>query len=86
MTVPSLRQWQSVTVDPTAHGRPEVHETLFSRRNDDATVTYYFSPDAADVAKLFSGKPCKKPLREGLGFAAGHDQARALFEPPIGDR
>lgn len=38
-------------------------------------VMAYFSPAAADVAKIFDAEPCQRPVRAGLGLLAGAESA-----------
>ncbi len=66
-----------------AAGRP-VNMAVFTRYESEGRLhceaTAYFSPAAADVAKVFDAEPCEKPSRAGLGLLAGDERSwPALF-------
>jgi len=44
-------------------------------------VIAYFSPAAADVAKVFDTEPCEKPAPEGLGLLAGDESSWSVLFP-----
>lgn len=57
-----------------AAGRPP-KMAVFTRPESEGRlhceVMAYFSPAAADVARVFDAEPCEKPARTGLGLLAG---------------
>jgi hypothetical protein len=44
-------------------------------------VSVYFSPAAAEVAKVFDAKPCERPLRPGLELLAGDRESWPVLFP-----
>ena len=44
-------------------------------------VIAYFSPAAAEVARLFGAQPCERPARSGLGLLAGDERSWSLLFP-----
>jgi len=65
-------------------GKP-VDMAVFTRYESEGRlhceVTAYFSPAAAEVAKVFDAEPCEKPLRGELGLLAGDKQALSVLFP-----
>lgn len=52
-------------------GRP-IDMALFARFDpSENVVTYYFSPKAEDLAKMFDAKPCEKPSIANLTLEVG---------------
>ena len=68
-----------------AAGGP-VGMAVFSGNNlDDHVLTYYFSPDASKIARIFHATPCGKPTEyDGLGLLFGDQRAIKLFFPELG--
>lgn len=74
----------------TAGGKPP-EMAVFSRPESEdrlhCEVIAYFSPAAAEVAKVFGAEPCPKPARAGLGLLAGDERSWAvLFPENMNDR
>jgi|SRR5215217_6516979 len=44
-------------------------------------IIAYFSPAAAEVAKMFEAEPCEKPARAGLGLLAGDETSWSVLFP-----
>lgn len=44
-------------------------------------VIAYFSPAAAQIAKMFGAEPCEKPARAGLGLLAGDETSWSVLFP-----
>ena len=44
-------------------------------------IIAYFSPAAAQVAKLFDADPCEKPARAGLGLLVGDESSWSVLFP-----
>src|SRR6266849_2223687 len=44
-------------------------------------VTAYFSPAAAEVARIFAAEPCARPAKDGLGLLAGDQRCWAELFP-----
>jgi len=44
-------------------------------------VTAYFSPAAAEVARMVGAQPCMRPVREGLGLLAGDQRSWQVLFP-----
>ena len=55
--------------------RPESEDRLHCE------VIAYFSPAAAQVAKMFDAEPCARPARAGLGLLAGDETSWAVLFP-----
>ena len=47
-------------------------------------VMAYFSPAAAEVARLFDAEPCARPPRDGLGLLAGDQRCWPVLFPGSG--
>jgi hypothetical protein len=68
----------------TAESRsPE--KAVFTRPESEARlhceVIAYFSPAAAELAKLFDAEPCERPARSGLGLLAGAESSWSVLFP-----
>jgi hypothetical protein len=65
-------------------GKP-VDMAIFTRNESEGRlhceVIACFSPTAQNIARIFDAEPCKKPLRDELGFLAGDPHCWALFFP-----
>ena len=63
-------------------GKP-VSMAVFVRHDEgdvQCEVTSFFSPAAAEVAKMVEANPCGKPIQEGLNLLAGSEDCwSALF-------
>lgn len=59
-----------------AAGKP-IEMAVFTRHESEGRlhceVLAYFSPAAAEAARLVEAEPCEKPLRAGLGLLAGEE-------------
>lgn len=68
----------------TAAGKPP-EMAVFTRAESEGRlhceVFAYFSPAAANVAKVFDAEPCAKPVRAGLGLLAGDERAWSVLFP-----
>ena len=66
----------------TAAGTP-VSMAVFSRYDlETNVVTVYFSPEAAELAQIFSATPCEKPSFENsLGLLAGDQKSIGILFP-----
>jgi hypothetical protein len=54
---------------------------VFSRPAPDATVTFYFSPAAQELAEAFGAVPCDKPPNQHVTMVAGdHRSWEACFQ------
>jgi hypothetical protein len=65
----------SLSSDLAVFTRPESEGRLHCE------VIAYFSPAAAQVAKMFDAEPCEKPARAGLGLLAGDEAAWSVLFP-----
>lgn len=58
-------------------GQIPLEAAVFTRHESEGRlhceVVAYFSPAAADVAKVFDAEPCSKPIRAGLGLLVGNE-------------
>jgi hypothetical protein len=65
-------------------GKP-VNMAVFTRHDSQGRlhceVTAYFSPAAAEVAKVFDAEPCEKPSRAELGLLAGDKRSWSVLFP-----
>ena len=65
-------------------GKP-VEMAIFTRLESEGRlhceVVAYFSPAAADIARMFEAQPCQKPVRSGMGLLAGDDGCWAKLFP-----
>ena len=56
---------------------------VFMRSDSDGhlhcEVTAYFSPGAANVARIVDARPCAAPRREGLSLLAGDQRCWAVL-------
>jgi hypothetical protein len=70
-----------------SHGGDPRDAAMFSQKSADrSSVSFYFSPSAAKIAKVLmvasGAEPCQAPDREGLILAAGDQRAFDLLWPP----
>jgi hypothetical protein len=65
-------------------GKP-VEMAVFTRHESEGRlhceVIAYFSPAAAEIAKIFDAEPCEKPSRAELGLLAGDKQVWSRLFP-----
>jgi len=68
----------------TASGNP-ADMAVFTRYDSEGhlhcEVTAYFSPAAAEVARIFAAEPCARPATDGLGLLAGDQRCWAALFP-----
>ncbi len=67
-----------------AAGEP-MDMAVFTRHDSEGRlhckVTAYFSPAAAEVARIFDAEPCKKPLQRGMDLLAGNQHCWSVIFP-----
>jgi len=68
----------------TASGNP-ADMAVFTRHDSEGhlhcEVTAYFSPAAAEVARIFAAESCARPARDGLDLLAGDPRCWAALFP-----
>ena len=71
-----------------SEGRPS-EMAVFSRTDSEGRlhceISVYFSPAAAEVAKLFDAKPSERPLKAGLDLLAGDQDSWSVLFPRGGE-
>ena len=67
-----------------AAGEP-LDMAVFTRHDSEGRlhceVTAYFSPAAAEVARIFDAEPCERPLHRGLDLLAGSPRCWSMIFP-----
>lgn len=94
-------QWANVVLTPGAEelvleiwqravergGVFDADYAVFQRRRRDGNLTLFFSPSAAELARIFGARSGVKPARRGLQLLVGSEAAFAThFQQPLSDK
>jgi hypothetical protein len=83
-TLPSVQIEKAFLELSAASGNP-ADMAVFTRYDSEGRlqceVTAYFSPAAAEVARMFAADPCARPARTGLDLLAGDQRCWPVLFP-----